>query len=326
MNRGLIIGKFLPPHKGHIALIEFAAKHCDEVIVSISHAKEDVIDPQVRLDWLQEIFKDQSKVKLFIIDDNFDDQQLPLPDHTKVWAEFIQRTYPDIDYVFSSEEYGEPFAINLNAKHISFDPDRKQFPVSATQIRKAPFRFWNFIPDVVKPFFVKKICFYGAESTGKSVMAKRMAEKYDTVFVPEVAREMITTNNFNREDIIAIGREQTARVYRQLKKANKILFCDTDVITTQIYSRHYLKVVPPVLYEFERMVQYDLYFLFDIDTPWVSDGLRDQGSSEARKAMHAIFKEELNRRNIPFIDVHGNWETRERIIAEAVDKMLKSEF
>ncbi len=322
MIRGLVIGKFMPVHYGHVALIEFAAQQCDEVIVSISHAKEDVIDPQVRLDWLQELFQDQPNVRLFIIDDNFDDHQLPLPDRTKVWAEFIQRTYPAINYVFSSEEYGEPFAINLNAKHISFDPDRKQFPVSATQIRKAPFRFWNFIPDVVKPFFVKKICFYGAESTGKSVMAKRMAEKYDTVFVPEVAREMISSNTFNREDIIAIGREQTARVYKHLKKANKILFCDTDVITTQIYSRHYLKVVPPVLYEFERLIKYDLYFFFEIDTAWVSDGLRDQGSAEARKAMREIFREELDRRNIPYINVYGNWEMRERIITEALNKLL----
>ena len=135
------------------------------------------------------------------------------------------------------------------------------------------------------------IVLHGAESTGKSVMTKKMAEKYQTVFVPEVAREMITSNNFNREDIIAIGREQTARVFTQTRKANKVLFCDTDVITTQIYSRHYLKVVPPVLYEFERMVQYDLYFLFDIDTTWVSDNLRDQGSAEARTHRHKLFKD-----------------------------------
>ena len=326
MTRGLIIGKFLPPHKGHVALIEFAARQCDEVIVSISHAKDDPIDPELRLGWLQEIFRDRPNIKSFIIDDNFDDPQQPLAERTKIWAEFIQRTYPPIDLVFSSENYGEPFAANLNAKHVSFDPDRKQFPVSATQIRNAPFQFWNFIPDEVKPHFVKKISLYGAESTGKSVMAKKMAEKYHTVFVPEVAREMITSNKFNREDIIAIGREQTARIFKQARKANRILFCDTDVITTQIYSRHYLKVVPPVLYEFERMVQYDLYFLFDIDTPWVSDGLRDQGSAEARKAMHAIFKEELNRRNIGYIDVHGTWQEREEIVTDAVNKLFESEL
>lgn len=324
MKRGLVIGKFLPPHKGHVALLDFAAKQCDELIVSISDAKDDVIDPALRLNWLKHLFKDKPAIRFYLLEDNFDNVQLPLEERTKVWAEVIHKTYPPVDFVYSSEAYGQPFAKHLSAKHVSFDADRKQIPVSASQIRKSPFQYWDFIPEIVKPHFVKKICFYGAESTGKSVMSKKMAEKYQTVFVPEVAREMITSNTFNREDIIAIGREQTARVFAQLKKANKILFCDTDVITTQIYSRHYLKVVPPFLYELERMVQYDLYFLFEIDTEWVNDGLRDQGSAEARQNMHQIFKEELDRRKINYITVQGSWDEREKIITTAIDLVLSN--
>lgn len=161
---------------------------------------------------------------------------------------------------------------------------------------------------------IKLICFYGPESTGKSFMAKKMAEKYQTQFVPEVARELITSNDFNREDIIMIGRAQTERIFEKKRRASKILFCDTDLITTQIYSRQYLKVVPPVLYELEKMVEYDLYFLFDIDVPWVNDGLRDLGDEKKREEMYAIFRAELDRRNIPYIKVQGDWEERERII------------
>lgn len=170
---------------------------------------------------------------------------------------------------------------------------------------------------------IKFICFCGPESTGKTFMAKKFAERYKTELVPEVAREMITSNHFNREDIIAIGRAQTERVFQKLRKANTFLFCDTDVITTQIYSRHYLKVVPPVLYELEKMIAYDLYFLFDIDVPWEADGLRDLGSDSQRKAMYEIFKSELVRRNIPFIHVHGNWHERERIIVKELAKLLR---
>lgn len=322
MTRGLVIGKFLPPHSGHAALIEFAAKQCDELIVSVSDTKHDPIDPGLRLKWLKHMFKNQPNIIVASIEDNFDRPELPDAERTRIWADRIREVYPPIDIVFSSEAYGEPFARNLKARHVSFDADRKEFPVSASLIRKSPFQYWKFIPEIVRPYFVRKVCFYGAESTGKSVMAQRMAEKYQTAFVPEVAREMIASNNFNREDIIAIGREQTARVFQQLKKANKILFCDTDVITTQVYSRHYLKVVPPILYEFERMVQYDLYFLFEIDTEWVSDGLRDQGSAEARRTLHNIFKEELDRRGINYITVQGNWEERERIVTQAIDLVL----
>lgn len=170
---------------------------------------------------------------------------------------------------------------------------------------------------------IKLICFYGPESTGKSVMAKKMAEMYRTEFVPEVARELITSNDFNREDIIMIGRAQTERIFQKARKADKILFCDTDLITTQIYSRQYLKVVPPVLYELEKMVEYDLYFLFDIDVPWVNDGLRDLGAEKKREEMYNIFKSELERRNIPYLKVEGDWKEREMIVVREIKKLIK---
>jgi HTH-type transcriptional repressor of NAD biosynthesis genes len=169
---------------------------------------------------------------------------------------------------------------------------------------------------------IKLICLYGPESTGKSFMAKKLAEKYKTEFVPEVARELITSNHFNREDIINIGRAQTERIFQKARKANKILFCDTDLITTQIYSRQYLKVVPPVLYELEKMVEYDHYFLFDRDVPWVSDGIRDLGDERKREEMYEIFKNELERRNIPFVKVQGDWEEREKIILKEIAKLI----
>jgi HTH-type transcriptional repressor of NAD biosynthesis genes len=169
---------------------------------------------------------------------------------------------------------------------------------------------------------IQLVCLYGPESTGKSFMAKKLAQQYKTAFVPEVARELITSNDFSREDIIMIGRAQTERIFQKVRKANKILFCDTDLITTQIYSRQYLKVVPPVLYELEKMVEYDRYFFFDIDVPWVSDGLRDLGDQKKREDMYAIFKQELERRNIPYVNVSGDWEEREKIIVQEVAKLM----
>jgi NadR type nicotinamide-nucleotide adenylyltransferase len=168
----------------------------------------------------------------------------------------------------------------------------------------------------------KLVCFYGPESTGKSVMARTLAESYMTQFVPEVAREFITTNTFNREDIIIIGRAQVERTFAKARKADKILFCDTDLITTQIYSRHYLGVVPPILYELEKMLEYDLYFLFDIDVPWVDDGLRDLGSEQARIKKFNVFKDELEKRNIFYVLVQGDWEERKRIITREIAKLL----
>ena len=199
MIRGLVIGKFLPVHKGHVALIEFAALQCDELIVSMSYTENDAISPELRIAWLKKIFAGRANIQVNSIRDDFDDESLPLQRRTKIWADVIKATYPTIHVLFSSEDYGAPFAHNLGVEHIIFDQARTRHPVSASLIRKHPFRHWDYIPEVVRPFFVKKVCFYGPESTGKTVLAEKMADVFNTVWVPEVAREMLISNSFSVE-------------------------------------------------------------------------------------------------------------------------------
>jgi HTH-type transcriptional regulator, transcriptional repressor of NAD biosynthesis genes len=318
--RGLVIGKFMPIHNGHLALIRFAASQCDELIVSLSFTPADPILGSMRFSWLQQIFKDDLKIKPALVEDNFDDESLPLTHRTKVWADFIRKTYPPIDVVFGSEQYGESFASNLGARHRLFDLHRVEVPVSATLIRQHPLRYWEFLPKVVQPFFVKKICFYGPESTGKSSMTLRMAEKYNTTLVPEVAREMLITNNFSEADIIRIGEAHHERIQQKIKEANKFLMCDTDAITTQLYAHYYLGVVPEVLFALEKQTHHDHYFLFDIDVPWIDDGLRDLG--HLRKEMFTLFKNALHERNIPYTRVYGSWDEREQIVIRVLDSFL----
>jgi HTH-type transcriptional repressor of NAD biosynthesis genes len=320
MKRGLVIGKFLPIHDGHIALINFAASQCDEVIVSMSYTDQDPIPADLRFSWIKEIFKDRPAIKPAMIRDDFDDEKLPLRERTKKWSEVIRRTYPPIDVLFSSEPYGDPFAMNLGKIHIKFDPERKAHPVSATMIRKNPFIHWDFIPPVVRPYFVKKVCIYGPESTGKSSLAIKLADHYQTEYVPEVAREFINSNDFKIDDIVSIALAHFNRIEEKTKTANRILICDTDVITTQIYCRHYLNVVPDILYELEKKVNYSKYFLLDIDVPWVEDELRDLG--HRREFMMDTFRDELIQRGIEFVPVQGDYSEREQIISGEIARML----
>lgn len=99
------------------------------------------------------------------------------------------------------------------------------------------------------------------------------------------------------------------------------MFCDTDTITTQIYSQHYLKTVPPVLFELEKQVHYDHYFLFDIDVPWVADHLRDLGAE--REKMFRAFKLALDQRGIAYKMVKGTYEQREDFIHQEINQILK---
>ncbi len=317
MKRGLVIGKFMPLHLGHVALIRFAAAQCDELIVSMTYTPDDPIPGPLRFEWIKEEFLLTRGVRPEISLDNFDDESVPLARRMHRWAEFLKSRFPGIDILFSSEDYGESLARGLGVAHVPFDLARKHYPVSASFIRGNPFLYWDFISRSARPYFVKRICFYGPESTGKSTLAHRMAERYHTVYVPEVSREIIDSNNFSAEDIIRIGHAQTDRVLQKTRSANKLLFCDTDLITTQIYCKHYLGEVPPVLYELEKMITYDCYFLLNTDLPWVADGLRDLG--EQRSEMFEVFRSELEKRNIRFELLHGDFAAREAQVIKRMD-------
>lgn len=254
MITGLVFGKFLPVHTGHLALIDFARKQCDHLIVSMSYTPDDPIAPALRLGWLTELLAPFPTIDVVAEADDFHDPTLPLWEATKLWAAFIKRRFPTVSVFFSSEAYGIPLAHHSGLRHVAFDPARQQVPVSATQIRQYPFDYWDFIPAVVRPYFVKKICLYGPESVGKTTLAQQLAAAYQTLFVPEMARNLITSNNLTINDFIRIGQAQTDAVKAAERQANRLLFCDTDVITTQIYADIYLRHIPPILYELERQV------------------------------------------------------------------------
>ncbi|WP_234735253.1 AAA family ATPase [Tellurirhabdus bombi] len=167
---------------------------------------------------------------------------------------------------------------------------------------------------------VKLVCLYGPESVGKTTLAKRLAAHYKTIFVPEVARDLITSNDLTPDDYVRIGHAQTEAVVAAIPQANRVLICDTDVITTQLYAEIYLGKAPEILDELQQRLIYDLYFLLDIDVPWIADGLRDLG--HRREEIFLKFKEGLTERQIPYILISGNWEERWTTVTTQIDQLL----
>ncbi|GAB2573346.1 AAA family ATPase [Spirosoma areae] len=323
MTTGLVFGKFMPVHTGHLALIEFARKQCDQLIVSMTVTPDDSIPPEIRLHWLTTLLAPYANIEVVAESNEFHDPTLPLWEATKLWAAFIRRRFPDVSVFFASEEYAIPLAYHSGLRYVAFDPARQQVPVSATLIRQQPARYWEFIPAIVRPYFVKKICLYGPESVGKTTIVRQLAADYKTVYVPEMARTLITSNDFTPADFIRIGQAQTEAVWQASQHANRVLFCDTDVITTQIYSNIYLHDIPPVLYELEQQIHYDAYLLLDIDLPWVADDLRDFGHK--RPEMMARFRYELELRQLAYHFVSGSYQERIITIRTITDRLLKNE-
>ncbi|OAZ05208.1 DUF4301 family protein [Flavobacterium succinicans] len=159
-----------------------------------------------------------------------------------------------------------------------------------------------------------RIAIFGPESTGKTTLAKQLAEYYQTVWVPEFARDYLQEKlDSDRgicdvEDMLPIAYGQTKLENERAAIANTFLFCDTNLMVTKVFSELYYNFCDSLLDEAARAHQYDLFFLTDIDVPWEDDGLRD--SPEGRESVFSVFKQSLIDNKKPFITLTGDKKTR----------------
>jgi NadR type nicotinamide-nucleotide adenylyltransferase len=166
-----------------------------------------------------------------------------------------------------------------------------------------------------------KICLYGPESVGKTTLARQLAEHYHTVYVPEVARDLITSNNLTTDDYARIAVAQTEAMRQAEPLANRVLICDTDLLTTQLYATIYGVPHPAILDELAAQEHVDAYFLLNTDVPWVADGLRDLGTR--RDEMFALFEEALRQRGVAYTLVTGaDFSVRRATVRTKIDELL----
>ena len=159
-----------------------------------------------------------------------------------------------------------------------------------------------------------KIALYGPESTGKTTLANQLADEFNTIWIPEFARDYLQHKWNSKEEIctqddllpIAIG--QTKLENEALENATKFLFCDTNLMVTKVFSDMYYDSCHPILEEAAKKHEYDLFFLTDIDVPWEKDDLRDK--KEDRENTLAIFEKALIDFKKPYIKLSGNKEER----------------
>lgn len=318
---GMILGKFMPIHKGHQHLIDFARARVEHLTVIVGSLAAEPIPGSLRVEWVKELYTDVSVQHC--TDEN---PQYPHehPDFWNIWVESLRRLIPaKLDVVFSSEEYGDELAARLGATHMLCDLSRSTAPISATAVRDNPYANWQFIPDVVRPYFAKRVVVYGPESTGKTTLAERLAAHYQTVWTPEFARDYLERKGawVEPQDIPLIAAGQLESEDRLARAANRLLICDTDLLTTTIYSRHYFGSCAEEVVQKALARQYDLYLLLDIDVPWVEDWQRPDG--EAKRAFFFDwFKRELDAGGRRYAVISGSYEERFEKAVAAIDELF----
>ena len=157
---------------------------------------------------------------------------------------------------------------------------------------------------------IKRIAITGPESTGKSWLSKRLADFFNTEWVEEFAREYLKINvaDYHYEDIVKIAKGQKERENTAIKKANKLLFSDTEPIVTKIWSEVVFGKIDTWIEDEIKSNPYDLYLLCYPDLPWEPDPLRE--NPDNRIELFELFLKELSFRGYNFKIVKGVGEER----------------
>lgn len=150
------------------------------------------------------------------------------------------------------------------------------------------------------------VCLIGAECTGKTTLARALAERLSGLWVPEYLRSFTDRHarTPRQDEQVHILQEQVRQEQAALERARQEgldwVFCDTSPLLTAIYSDCVFG--DRSLYPEARKLQgrYALTLLLEPTIAWVADGLQRDGV-EARQRVHERIVRELASGNWPYV-------------------------
>ena len=170
-----------------------------------------------------------------------------------------------------------------------------------------------------------RIAIFGPESTGKTRLAEKLAAHYGAPLVAEYAREFWDRHGvITLEDIPGIAREQWRREDEAAVKADRSLICDTEALTTMLWSDLLYGTCPAELRRGaeQRCRDYAHYLLLDIDVPFAPDPQRCFPDPADREKGMRVWRGALERRKLPFTLISGDWAAREVAAIAAIRALL----
>lgn len=334
---GLVVGKFSPLHRGHMLVIDTAIEQCDKVLVlSYSNPEFELCDADTRLEWFTRLYSNSSTTKVVILPPH-----AVLPNdaddfaHRVFCAEVLVTDIgTTVDAVFTSESYGDGFAqfltewftLNLNYKrrveHVLVDIERSIVPTSGTNLRAMkPAAMRPFVDPIVGKSFVPRIAILGGESSGKTTLARALAERLNAPYVAEYGREVWESCNGDLElrDMYHIAATQilneteAAEAVFKYGTGDPYVVCDTTPLTTAWYSSQLFNWVSNELLD-AACRQYHTTVLCDPNIPFEQDGTRRDDAF--RQAAHDWYVGSLTESGIPYIIVTGS-------VQERVDQIVQ---
>jgi NadR type nicotinamide-nucleotide adenylyltransferase len=319
---GLIIGKFMPPHLGHVHLFDFGAGWCDALTIVVEHIAGEPIPSATRAAWVAEL---APRARVLHLDRAMPQRPEDHPDFWEIWRAALLGLLPDPPaVVFASEAYGAPLAACLGARFIPVDLPRAAVPISATAIRADPQACWPMLPPPVRAHYARRIAVLGPESSGKTTLSRYLAAELGATFVPEHARALLEQpGSLDRgwpAVLDDVARGQRASEAALARATGGLLVCDTDLLTTALWSEALTGACAPWITEAAAEARYTLSLVCAPDLPFEPDPVRYQ--PEARPRFFAELLLRLRALGRPHVVIEGEGPARSAAALRAVRAAL----
>ena len=343
-THGLVVGKFYPPHAGHLRLVTTAASQCDQVTVVVAAASWESLDLGRRVEWLGWHAASFPHVAITgVMDDHPVDYSDPVvwDAHMDVFLGAASEVGGGvaIDAVFTGEEYGSEMARRLGAEHVQLV--RPGPRPSGTELRADPSTTWDDLLPAARAGLAHRIVVVGAESTGTTTLAHQLSAHYDVAFVPEYGRTWTAAKLADAraqafaagapvpgmDDLVWASGEFTRIAARQTAELDRaslecsLVVADTDGLATSVWHERYVGGPHQAALDLADMTPPDLYLLTTPDgVPFVDDGLRD--GEHVRARMTRAFEVALDASGVPWASITGDRHTRLQESAQMIDELL----
>lgn len=315
----------MPLHRGHQLLIDTALSQVDDLTILVYDSDPPGNYPPMplpkRLAWLRALYPDIEAV-LAVNDPHKHDPDRDDPKYAREYANELA-FLGQFDVVFTSETGYEDFARSLGARHELVDTARELIPISGTQIRENVYEHRGWMDPLVYSSLIQKVVFVGTESTGKSTLARRMAEEYGTLWTHEFGRELwVKQDGGSFVDHVMMAERQYRREQAALRHSRDFLFCDTNPWTTLQWSLWAYGTADARLHELvDRTIGEYVWVLLRNDFPWADDGIREMRDGKAAD-FQARLRADMVRRQIGFYEIGGSLDRR----VDAVARLLGSRW